>query len=275
MKKHNEETVSLSGMVACRDTHLVRIKLLRRSEHRQGITCNRRLAPDKAPCAPPRECNANGEEVRILQAIPKRLVIGERRLQRARQSRKLRVRVAAHRVLHVGIHVNERLADEMAEVRPRLSEARVCVPAQPGKVAHLCGVVRLPRVQRDCAAGRRTGRSPRFPGLDLLVYEVLEDVGDVRGRGERFPDFAEVLDRTPGTLFCRVESAVRNARARYGLDGCDDEDGGRGGNDLDHGDGNVTKSEVSAPYPRQFHDFEGSPVAWLRVSKKSAEGTHQ
>ena len=122
---------------------------------------------------------------------------------------------------------------------------------------------------RGGAGRRRAGRAPRLPRLDLLVYEVLQDVGDVRGGREGLPDLAEVLDREPGALLCRFQSAVRDARAGYGLDGGHDEDGGCGGDHLDHGDGDVTEGEVSPPYPREFHDFCGSPVAWLTISERS------
>jgi hypothetical protein len=73
----------------------------------------------------------------------------------------------------------------------------------------------------------------------LFVYEVLQNVGDVGGGGEGRSDFAEVVDRGCRIGLCHFQSTVGNARARYGLDGCHDEDGGRGGNDLDHGDGDV------------------------------------
>ena len=109
-------------MVSCWHAHLVRIKrLLRQSEHHQRVASNRRLALDKASRAHPRKRDARRKIQRIVQPVPKRLVIAKRRLQRARQRRILRIRVGPpHRVLHVRrIHLRKRLPNEMVDVRPR------------------------------------------------------------------------------------------------------------------------------------------------------------
>ena len=65
---------------------------------------------------------------------------------------------------------------------------------------------------------------------------------------------------------------MSNARTRYCLNSRHDEDGGRSGNYLDHGDGDIAKGEVSAPHLCQFHDLSGSLVARLCNSRKVRAG---